>query len=50
MAYMDECRISNIERSADWLKVEYNNVSNPNAFFLGSTGGGGSRGRTIIIQ
>lgn len=47
---LDECRISDVERSADWIKTEYNNVSNPSTFFQGSTGGGGVAGRTIIIN
>ncbi len=29
---MDEVRISNIERSADWIQTEYNNQNNPGAF------------------
>ncbi len=30
---MDEVRISNIARSANWLTTEYNNQSSPSAFF-----------------
>ncbi|MGD8686616.1 MAG: DUF2341 domain-containing protein, partial [Syntrophobacterales bacterium] len=30
---LDEVRISNIARSADWIKTEYNNQSNPSAFY-----------------
>lgn len=34
---IDEVRISNTNRSADWIKTSYNNQSNPSAFFtLGS--------------
>jgi hypothetical protein len=29
---MDEVRISNIERSADWILTEYNNQNNPGSF------------------
>ena len=29
---IDEVRISNIARSADWIKTEYNNQNNPNSF------------------
>jgi len=30
---MDEIRISSSVRSADWIKTEYNNQSNPNTFY-----------------
>lgn len=34
---IDEVRISDIARSADWIKTEYNNQNNPSAFYsLGS--------------
>jgi hypothetical protein len=29
----DEARISNIARSADWIKAEYNNQSSPQSFY-----------------
>jgi hypothetical protein len=53
-AVVDEARVSNIARSADWISAEYNNQSSPNTFYtLGAqvpadsaTGGA----RTIIIN
>ncbi len=43
---MDECRISDIARSADWITAEYNNQGSPDTFFSvdveQSVGGGGS--------
>jgi hypothetical protein len=30
---IDEVRISNIDRSADWISTEYNNQYNPNSFY-----------------
>jgi hypothetical protein len=30
---LDEVRISSIARSSDWIKTEYNNQSNPSAFY-----------------
>ena len=30
---LDELRVSNIVRSADWIATEYNNQSNPSAFY-----------------
>ncbi len=53
-AIMDEARVSNIARSADWISAEYNNQSSPNTFYaLGAqvpadsaTGGA----RTVIIN
>ena len=36
---LDEVRISNIARSADWIKTEYNNQSSPSGFYaLGTEG------------
>jgi hypothetical protein len=32
-ALVDEARISDIARSADWIKTEYNSQSNPNTFY-----------------
>jgi hypothetical protein len=29
---LDELRVSNTARSADWIATEYNNQSNPSAF------------------
>jgi hypothetical protein len=31
---LDEVRISNVARSSDWIKTEYNNQNNSSAFFL----------------
>jgi hypothetical protein len=33
---IDEVRISNVARSADWITTEYNNQSNPNFYSVGS--------------
>jgi hypothetical protein len=30
---IDEVRVSSVARSADWIKTEYNNQSNPSAFY-----------------
>jgi len=40
---LDEVRVSNTARSADWIKTEYNNQSSPSAFYSisGATSGGG---------
>jgi hypothetical protein len=55
---IDEVRVSNIARSADWIKTEYNNEDNPSTFYrLGSQtnlavdvgGGGGSSGGGLVI-
>lgn len=32
-ASVDEIRISNIARSASWIKTNYNNQSSPNTFY-----------------
>jgi hypothetical protein len=47
-SYLDECRISDIERSGNWLATEYNNISNPFTFWSSSTPG--ISGRTIIVN
>lgn len=40
---LDEARISNIVRSADWVATEYNSISSPNTFYsLGTETGGGT--------
>ena len=45
---IDEIRVSNIARSSDWIATEYNNQSNPSAFFaMGSASGGTSNNPTI---
>jgi hypothetical protein len=31
---IDEVRISDVARSADWIKTEYNNESNPSSFYV----------------
>jgi hypothetical protein len=42
-ATLDECRIANAERSAGWIKAEYNNQSSPSTFYtLGSQESGGA--------
>ena len=33
MGGLDEGRMSNIVRSADWIKTEYNNQSSPSTFY-----------------
>ena len=35
---LDEMRISNIVRSPDWIKTEYNNQSSPDKATYGSSG------------
>jgi hypothetical protein len=46
---MDEVRISNIARSADWIATEYNNQSSPSTFFSvgAAVMGGGSSNPAI---
>lgn len=40
---LDEARISDLVRSADWVATEYNSISSPNTFYtLGSEAGGSS--------
>jgi len=34
---LDETRISNVARSADWIKTEYNNQNSPSSFYSVST-------------
>lgn len=45
---IDEVRVSNVARSADWITTEYNNQNNPSTFISHgsaiSTSGGGSGG------
>ncbi len=43
---LDEIRVSNIARSADWIAAEYNNQKNPSTFYSIGAGGGFS-GLTI---
>lgn len=31
--YLDECRVSNIQRSAGWITTEHNNQSSPSTFY-----------------
>ena len=33
---IDEARISNVARSADWIETEFNNQNNPNFITVGS--------------
>jgi hypothetical protein len=45
---IDEVRLSNIARSADWILTEYNNQNSPSTFYtLGSESGGAS---SLTIQ
>jgi hypothetical protein len=47
--YADEFRVSDLGRSADWIKTEYNNQNSPSTFWsVGSeqSGGGGGGGTT----
>ncbi|HYR77922.1 MAG TPA: DUF2341 domain-containing protein [Pyrinomonadaceae bacterium] len=39
---IDEARISNTARSADWIKTEYNNQSSPSTFYTVSSASGGA--------
>ncbi len=49
--YVDEMRLSTIERSSDWVLTDYNNQSNVKAFWSNSTTGtSAAAGRTIIIN
>lgn len=48
--FMDELRLSKIERSQDWITTDYNNQSNVKAFWSESTSGTGNAGKTIIIN
>jgi hypothetical protein len=46
---IDEVRVSNAARSADWIKAEYNNQSSPSTFYsLGAESGGSCGGGTTI--
>lgn len=47
---VDEERLSNIERTSNWVVTDYNNQSNPAAFWSFSKASGGASGRTIIIN
>ena len=47
---MDEVRISNIPRSADWIKTEYNNQSAPDKTDYGSTGFYSFGGEVCLIN
>ncbi len=49
LGYMDELRLSKIERSQDWITTDYNNQSNVAAFWS-QTAAVGSKSRTIIIN
>jgi hypothetical protein len=51
----DEVQISNVARSSDWIATEYNNQSNPSAFYtIGSattnSGGGGVGGQYQVLN
>jgi hypothetical protein len=49
---IDETRVSNIARSADWISAEYNNQSSPSTFYTisGQVPVSTSGARTIIIN
>jgi hypothetical protein len=51
-AMVDEARVSNIARSADWISAEYNNQNSPNTFYTisGQDPASISIPRTIIIN
>src|SRR6266705_3801234 len=40
---IDEVRMSNVVRSADWTKTEYNNQSSPSTFYTVSSANGGDQ-------
>ena len=48
---LDEFRVSNIARSADWIKTEYNNQCSPSTFYaygaLGANGRQSSSGAAV---
>ncbi|MFM2330638.1 MAG: hypothetical protein RLZZ26_145 [Candidatus Parcubacteria bacterium] len=44
---IDEARVSNIARSADWITTEYNNQASPNAFYSYSGEGVNIRANTV---
>lgn len=45
---VDEIRLSNIARSADWIKTEYNNQSNPGTFETWGTEEANASARAVI--
>ena len=48
---MDESRISNVARSADWILTEYRNQSSPSTFYgIGSEGPGGPVNHAPVAQ
>lgn len=48
---IDEVRYSNIARSADWIKTEYNNQSSPSTFYtLGSESNLGAKNHKFIAM
>jgi hypothetical protein len=51
-AHLDEVRVSNVARPADWIATEYNSESSPSTFYtVGSqtTSGGGTTGSLILL-
>ncbi len=45
--YWDEVRLSNVVRSSDWTKTEYNNLNSPSTFYsIGAINKGGNPGVT----
>lgn len=45
---IDEVRISNTNRSADWIKTSYNNQNNPSAFFALDSEQNAPAGPTVV--
>lgn len=50
--YIDEVRISDVERSADWIQTEFNTMSDPSAFFFcgDEESRGPLRGAIILVD
>lgn len=47
---IDEVRLSNIARSSDWIKTEYNNQSNPATFYSVSEEATQTSGATFLVD
>jgi RHS repeat-associated protein len=47
---LDEARISNIARSADWVATEYANQNNPSTFYNVGSSGSGNPGSPRIVS
>ena len=50
--YMDEFRISDVERSSDWIQTEFNTMSDPSSFFFcgDEESRGPLRGAVILVD